>query len=1220
MTPFFPTYSNAVLFINLMIDQSSEVFTAMRKTIKDSTGTPQSQRDWEQPDKWIPEVLSDSERELAQHIWNASKQHINPRHTKGLAMFIQKYELLKISDDHSYYTSEAGDLFQSNLEGLSVKTIDLEEGLMYLLFLFNEHGPSQRSGIFEDFSTYANSKGAQAESFINSLWQFRRVNLIDRGFLEETKNNVYQITENGKDWLSSCEEKELRTMRDFKTKHQHSSEATKADPDDAVADVKPVKASVEKEIKNTQKREVELEKALKTQDTEARSLVAEQLSNCEKLNQVASPQKQIFALGSAWGGKSDQTDRFLKDGIWENGSEDDIKQVAEVNVDDIVVLKSVFQKGNKGQFRIKAIGKVWQRDSRGVFLKIDWFLRADNLDVTGHLSGSRSRIARLKWRDFAEIVHAIPPKEVLSTKLLEAGFWSKETTPSGDAIPETTPIETEHFLDVSETIAYGQRIGREIRDYQIFFLPKSVVGGVSANAVAGHVLKILGIERKSLKFDDLGLGQVRHKWFKFSSNSSTIYICFIISRDENNVFEAFGQNMNGAISGFLNLYPHEAIQVPEKIFIPLLGAGRGGTDPKTSLEIVIESLLLFRDAFVGPRIRVNFPREATKAELEEYGSMVLDRLALNPHPDFARLPIDDDRGGEVNIELKGTGTPEFIAAPAPTLDVIPLANATAAVIEKLSSEPQQGMIGIFGRWGRGKTRFVDILCKESLSKVDREYVRIDYNAWKYQDTPASWAYLYETVADAFYLEGYPDKKDEKLRLIDNWPKRIGSLLANFKWYDWLNMLFPLLIVIVSVVSVKRARVFVHNFKVKPIPVRVFFVTTLALLVIRIIITHVDAQIVLNWILAGSSVFSLGWVIFLMRRASKAKKILSSYARKTSFANLLGKQAEIQDALKILLTTWIRKSDAKKQLLLFVDDIDRCHEDRIIDLIDSLRIMLDDYEIRNRMLILTAIDERMMQRAIQFKYERINKCDVNLTADGIPSKDAINEQIQEYFDKLFVFGIKLRPLSTGDNCEIAKSVLEAIDINLSKRVKEHPENLESPSGPSSALNNENTPVEEIDHEHEPVEYIDEDLAVPENEVEHVRSGQVNESAEQENALLSGEVLISVAESSNIYEAVAQLTESTPRKIKILIYKYIFARELLRELLKDDLTGTEAKVLLALLVYFEMNPKRQAANRIQTHFNAPDPLEELGFTTILNQLPDLSPQGQTKFLNAFAAVNY
>ena len=59
------------------------------------------------------------------------------------------------------------------------------------------------------------------------------------------------------------------------------------------------------------------------------------------------------------------------------------------------------------------------------------------------------------------------------------------------------------------------------------------------------------------------------------------------------------------------------------------------------------------------------------------------------------------------------------------------------------------MIGIFAPWGRGKSYFFNRIMEKINSRAEyasaMKYDVVEFNAWKYQDAPALWAYLFETM-------------------------------------------------------------------------------------------------------------------------------------------------------------------------------------------------------------------------------------------------------------------------------------------------------------------------------------------------------------------------------------------------------------------------------------------------------------------------------------------
>jgi 5-methylcytosine-specific restriction protein B len=88
-------------------------------------------------------------------------------------------------------------------------------------------------------------------------------------------------------------------------------------------------------------------------------------------------------LGASYGGDEDQTERFLKDGIWQNGTDGKYTdKVKEIKQGDKVAIKSAYTQthglpfDNKGKMAsvmdIKAVGIVTENLNDGKTLKVDW--------------------------------------------------------------------------------------------------------------------------------------------------------------------------------------------------------------------------------------------------------------------------------------------------------------------------------------------------------------------------------------------------------------------------------------------------------------------------------------------------------------------------------------------------------------------------------------------------------------------------------------------------------------------------------------------------------------------------------------------------------------------------------------------------------------------------------------------------------------------------------
>src|SRR6185369_1752165 len=114
---------------------------------------------------------------------------------------------------------------------------------------------------------------------------------------------------------------------------------------------------------------------------------------------------------------------------------------------------------------------------------------------------------------------------------------------------------------------------------------------------------------------------------------------------------------------------------------------------------------------------------------------------------------------------------------------------------------------------------------------------------------------------------------------------------------------------------------------------------------------------INFILMTIGYISLGSlfaILFLyLRYGKRAISLFQKYYSKISFVQILGTQAEVQKELRDLLKTW-EKFAANEPIILFVDDIDRCPENKIIQIVDALRVMLDDSEISKKVIVVTAL--------------------------------------------------------------------------------------------------------------------------------------------------------------------------------------------------------------------------------------------------------------------------
>lgn len=267
------------------------------------------------------------------------------------------------------------------------------------------------------------------------------------------------------------------------------------------------------------------------------------------------------------------------------------------------------------------------------------------------------------------------------------------------------------------------------------------------------------------------------------------------------------------------------------------------------------------------------------------------------------------------------------------------------------------MFGIFGQWGRGKTylwhQMREIIAKRNCDKNDQHihYDIVEFNAWKYQDTPALWAYLYQTICNAM-------------------PRMQYMCYVCKLWQTWQRLLC-----IVAIAGVVLSAIYALLGGSK------------ALIPTGIAIVPLFVE----------------QIIEIYRRG---KEIVPRNMWEGEYQNTLGIQNKLEKDLEKLLCTWVCKRRISRQrILLYVDDIDRCEEDKMISILDSLRTILENPEIQKRLVVVCSIDKDRISAAIQRRYSSY-KCD-QMTNEYI-QRNVITEQL----DKLFIFSVGLPKLDTN----------------------------------------------------------------------------------------------------------------------------------------------------------------------------------------------------------------
>ena len=170
------------------------------------------------------------------------------------------------------------------------------------------------------------------------------------------------------------------------------------------------------------------------------------------------------------------------------------------------------------------------------------------------------------------------------------------------------------------------------------------------------------------------------------------------------------------------------------------------------------------------------------------GAEYVEELSKQQPKDEPFEPIEQEESPKPNYAFFAKSQKQEFSIrtfdESPCFDVEKLSDIFADHIHSMSNESSQ-MIGIFGRWGRGKTYFWQQTKKQLKTKHSDKYIFVEFNAWKYQETPAIWAYLYKTFENALFGVGRCS--------------RVKIMLWNIS-KNWLTILWHFTIITIFILS------------------------------------------------------------------------------------------------------------------------------------------------------------------------------------------------------------------------------------------------------------------------------------------------------------------------------------------------------------------------------------------------------------------------------------
>jgi hypothetical protein len=283
-------------------------------------------------------------------------------------------------------------------------------------------------------------------------------------------------------------------------------------------------------------------------------------------------------------------------------------------------------------------------------------------------------------------------------------------------------------------------------------------------------------------------------------------------------------------------------------------------------------------------------------------------------------------------------------------------------------------LGIEAPWGKGKSTFLKLIEGEvtRLASARPEGPRatvVRFNAWTYDSSEQAWAGLAVAVLNGI---------ESGLGSID----RMRMRLAYARHFHRGSLIGGAAVGFAAVLSAASLVVLGGSAAVDAAQERGSIVAA--------VVATVVSPVVVVLVLLVAGVYRLARPVSLR---------VTQYLSRPDYASRLGYQHRVIVDLKFAMD-WVKGRDPGKRVIVMVDDLDRCSEDKVVELMQAVNVVLAE----SRIYTLLAIDGKMVRRAI-FRHHRDDR------ERDLPEEYRLTREFSsEYLEKIVQFFIQLPPTS------------------------------------------------------------------------------------------------------------------------------------------------------------------------------------------------------------------
>lgn len=374
---------------------------------------------------------------------------------------------------------------------------------------------------------------------------------------------------------------------------------------------------------------------------------------------------------------------------------------------------------------------------------------------------------------------------------------------------------------------------------------------------------------------------------------------------------------------------------------------------------------------------------------------------FNAIPNIEILKLDNDEDLQESQTYKmykkeNINIANFIKKNDDYLNRAIYAKALSKIIKAKDTTPPLN-IGLYAKWGSGKTHLINLIkkeCEETDNK-ELEIIPIEFDAWEYQDQEKIWAALIECILKEYRKTSvFHYFKFIIWKVHNQFKQRWGEYFAKF------ICIFTLFFLITKTFLILYPNEFLYRLSFMEFSESWLPVAFLSLLTIFVptLIKYPLVNLDTNFL---------------------------KYLESPSYKENLGFRDEIQNIITFAINAI--SNNNKKRIVLFIDNLDRCSYEKIIQVIDSICLLLNNCcggkNINEYNLIsVFAIDKRIIELAIKSKLK------IKENEKSLPKNDNNQKIINEYLDKIITLPFFI-PYASKD--QLISKILE-LDENYTPR--------------------------------------------------------------------------------------------------------------------------------------------------------------------------------------------